>query len=467
MIEKGRILIIILLIFCIHAQAEKTTRLVERKPTTVLKKKYTIEELAADFRQFRHLVETTAVHPYRFTTKVEFGRLFSETEQAFDRPMTLREFYTLLLPLKARIGCGHCHLDYPVEYRRTVQVFKFPLILIFLGDRCYVRENLQPKTTVLKYSEITAINGIKTPKIIRTLKADISADGYNEQFKTAALTDCFQYYYANRYGAPKEYRIELSTEQSATARSGVQTITIPAVPCSGINYSNKKPSKLRFKILPQKDTAIMTVHSFIYYGKKNKIFFDYVDKAFRQIKEKKIGNLIIDLRGNGGGDPFCSAHLLSYIEREPSKYFAQPYGKYARLAEPIPLAENRFTGNLYFLTDGSNFSTTGHFCGLLKYHNLGTFVGTETGSTYTCNAAVKRFHLEHTRILSKLSTQSFAAAVSGLSAGRGIVPHHHIEPTIDDIKKGKDAVMDFTLDLIKNKRGKGSGKGSGWNSAHF
>jgi hypothetical protein len=425
-----------------------TTHTVNRIPATVLRDKYSVQALKDDFRQFRFLIETVSANPYAFITQKEFNKLFEKGIQTINKPMSLQEFYTLLVPLKARIGCGHTHLDYPEEYRRTIQNSKFPLILSFLNNRCYVKNNLKSKPEIFPYSEIFSINSVKIPQIIATLKADISADGYNDYFKGAALDDCFQYYYANRYGSPKEFQIKLSLEGT----SETQNICISAKSCTTVNYSNKAPSRLLFKVLPQQNTAIMTLDSFIYYGKRNKIFFDYTDNAFSRMKEEKVGNLIIDLRGNGGGDPFCASYLLSYIEGKPTIYFSQPYGKYARLAKPIPPAQNNFKGKIYMLIDGSNFSTTSHFLSIVKYHNLATLVGTESGGTYTCNSAVKGFHLKNTRILLKLSTKSFATEVKGLPPDRGIIPDYVVQPSIDDLKKGKDPVMAYTLNLINTKR---------------
>jgi hypothetical protein len=85
----------------------------------------------------------------------------------------------------------------------------------------------------------------------------------------------------------------------------------------------------------------------------------------------------------------------------------------------------------------------------LRYHGLGTFIGTETGSTYTCNAAVRRFALQNTKISLKIASGSFAAAVEGFSKDRGIIPHHIIERNIDDLKNGVDTVMDYALELIE------------------
>lgn len=278
-----------------------------------------------------------------------------------------------------------------------------------------------------------------------TLRSEISADGHNGFFKTSALESCFQYYYANHYGAPREFRIEYRTDENGDIHEAV----IPAIPCSGINYSNKQPKDLGFHVFPRKNTAVLTIDNFNYYEEKNKIFFAFVDKAFSRIKEENIGNVILDLRGNGGGDPFCASYLWSYLEREPYPYFSEPYGKYAELSKPIKQADNRFTGKLFILIDGSNFSTTGHFCALLKYHDQGIFIGTETGSTYTCNASVRVFPLKNTGIGLKIATRSFAAAVNGFPKNRGIIPHHIVKANIEDLKNSKDTVLDYALKLIE------------------
>jgi len=416
----------------------------DKKRKQLLKERHSVKEMQEDFHQFQKHIEEIHPGPFEFTSKEDFDRSFEAQYAKISEPLSLREFYNVLAPLKAKIGCGHAHLDYPGEYRRNVQVYKFPLILKFLEYRCYMTKDLNENSSLPLYSEIVSINDIQIDHIIQTLMAEISADGHNKFFKTSALENCFQYYYANHYGAPQEFQIKYRTKENGDIRR----ITIPAVPCSSINYSNKVPKDLNIEILSQKDTAVVTIDNFNYYGEKNKIFFSFIDKAFQKINQENINNLIIDLRGNGGGDPFCAIYLLSYVEKEPTVYFSKSYGKYADLSKPIPLAENPYRGNLFILIDGSNFSTTGHLCSILKYHNIGTFIGTETGSTYTCNAAVRTFDLKNTGIILKLATDSFAAAVSGLPKDRGIIPHHIVQTNIEDLKSKRDTVLEYALSLI-------------------
>ena len=416
-----------------------------RRPPT-LKEEYSVKELQEDFLQFRRYIEETFPCPYEFTSKESLDRSFQAQYKKINKPMSLIEFYRMLAPLKGKIGCGHAHLDYPEEYRRTVQIYKFPLILRFLENKCYVRRDLHEHSSLPLFSEILSINEIGIESIMDTLKSEISADGHNSFFKTSNLENCFQYYYANHFGVPKEFRIKYRTNENGDIHETV----IPAIPCSSINYSNKVPKDLDIQVFPKKNTAVLTIDSFSYYKEKNKIFFSFVDKSFSRIREENIENVIIDLRGNGGGDPFCASYLLAYVEKEPYPYFSEPYGKYAELSKPIKQADNPFRGELLILIDGRNFSTTGHFCSILKYHDQGIFIGTETGSTYTCNAAVRVFPLKNTRIGLKIATGSYAAAVKGFSKDRGIIPDHHVKTNIKDLKAGKDTVLDYALKLIES-----------------
>jgi hypothetical protein len=257
-----------------------------------LKEKYTVEELQEDFLQFRRHIEEIFPSPYEFTRKESFDRSFQAQYKKINKPMSLLEFYRLLAPLKANIGCGHAHLDYPAEYRRIVQNHKFPLILTFLEGRCFVRRDLNENSSLPLYSEILSVNGVGIESIMDTLRSEISADGHNRFFKTSAMEYCFQYYYANHYGAPEEFRIEYRTDENGDSHETV----IPAIPCSGINYSNKEPKDLKIQVFPQQNTAVLTIDSFSYYREKNKIFFDFVDKAFSRIKEENIENVILDVR---------------------------------------------------------------------------------------------------------------------------------------------------------------------------
>jgi hypothetical protein len=59
------------------------------------------------------------------------------------------------------------------------------------------------------------------------------------------------------------------------------------------------------------------------------------------------------------------------------------------------------------------------------------------------------FPLKNTKIGLKIATGSFAAAVKGFPKDRGIIPEHKMSPTLEDLKKGKDTVLEYVLSLIE------------------
>lgn len=84
---------------------------------------------------------------------------------------------------------------------------------------------------------------------------------------------------------------------------------------------------LNLEVDNDKNLAVITIKSFAYYQEKEK-FYSFVDKAFEEINKSNIQNIILDLRDNMGGDPYCTSHLLSYLESKPVPYFAKAQKKH-------------------------------------------------------------------------------------------------------------------------------------------
>jgi hypothetical protein len=221
-------------------------------------------------------------------------------------------------------------------------------------------------------------------------------------------------------------------------------------------YWDRAPQRMVPLGVYAREGQLFVIHSFnqaapVKYGSQIVSSNRFIDSSFQVIHDHEIQNLVIDLRGNDGGDPFCSSHLLAYIQKKPVIYFRQPYGSYARLIKPLPMAENPFKGSQYYLIDGMCFSTTGHITSLLKYYGLGTFIGEETGATYTCNDASHDTQLKHTGYRLQSARGTFATAVIGFPLEQGILPDHPVHQSIDEVIMNQDAVLEYTLQLIKQK----------------
>jgi len=403
---------------------------------------YNVSSLREDFLQMRD--STEALHPalYAFTDRSTFDQIFESKLADLKTPMSGAAFLRFLAPVVAKIGCGHSSIRMPENWWISQPDRFLPLQLYFTGNKVYLSSasgELQPG------SEILAINEQPMQEIVEFLYTVIPADGYNRGYQRAVLNTRFPYYYGLFYGFPEMFTVRFRDHDTGSAKE-VQLNCI-----SGAELGKFTTMKMVLSLSWRNDppVAILHINNFGYYAPEQEAYFrEFTDSVFTAIKASETEQLIVDLRGNDGGNPFCAAYLLSYIAEEPVSYFSRPFGKYAPLADPVPLAENRFEGELCILIDEKCFSTTGHLAALLKYHDIGTLIGSETGGTYTCNDAKKLVVLSNTGLNLQIARGTFAVAVRDMDRSRGVIPDLQVDQKIDDLINGTDTVLEYTLDLI-------------------
>ncbi len=406
--------------------------------------KLTTDELRADFQQMRRLIEKTHPILYEFTNEEIFEKIYNRQYELISNELSLEEFFRTAVPFVERIGCGHTNLWMPEGWLSQSSNKYFPIKLGLIDNMAFV---VGTDTSIPPGSRVLSINGVEMSKIIDRIKSAISADGFNEHYKLRRMEKMFPFQFAKQFGIHNTFMVLFIPFKSRQVK---ETIVQPVdLKTAQQTYFDK--SRLDFDIVEDNQTAVLTINNFYYYRNLEK-FTSFIDSAFKKISALNIRNLVIDVRGNDGGDPFSAAHLFSCLAGKPVPYFSKPYGRYSRLAESIPLGEDRFSGNLFILTNGKCFSTTGHLCSLLRYHKIGTFIGEETGGTYTCNDAKHYFHLKNTRIQLWIASGSFATAVKNMPKDRGIIPDYPVQLRIEDLVKGRDTVMEFALHLIGEQK---------------
>lgn len=406
--------------------------------------RFTLEQLQADFKQLRNAMERHHPALYAHTPKEAFDRLFDDHYAALEASMDLEDSFRVFASLMARIGCGHSSVWMPAGYWDRLSGSLFPIKMRFVGNNAFAYDSYSEEDALPKGSEVLAINGKTLRKILTEVKTVISADAFSDTNKNFRLGFRFPLLYALFYGHPDSFVVSFREPEKSEARSQ----TLRPVPTDRIWGHMVGPERLDLEIHEEIGAAVLTIGSFGYYREHEK-FFGFVDDAFERIARNGVRNLILDLRQNDGGDPFCAAHLFGYLERQPVPYFSQPYGRYARLSEPIPLADHNFEGRILILIDGGCASTTGHLCGLLKYHSLGTYIGEETGATFFCHDAHTNLNLKHTGFQVGIARQTFSAAVRGLPGDRGIFPDVEVLPHPRDLASGKDPVLELALNMCR------------------
>jgi C-terminal processing protease CtpA/Prc len=209
-------------------------------------------------------------------------------------------------------------------------------------------------------------------------------------------------------------------------------------------------------------------------------FHAFLKEAFTQIKEAGVEHLILDIRDNNGGSDVMVGEVLSYLLSDPFSVYKQmstitntipnheyyqgdmaeleqwaqetlipsdnryllPDGEATQIWQPKALS---YEGELYILTNARTYSAAGDFCGIIKQHQRGQFIGEEPGGNGNCNTAglTLTLILPNSGIRAHIPTVRFELAVDFENIGYGVFPDYEVLPTLRDFLEDQDPVLDF------------------------
>ncbi|GET21999.1 S41 family peptidase [Prolixibacter denitrificans] len=420
-----------------------------------LDRKYSVTELQNDFNFLRKQLEQTHPQLYLYTSKKEFDRLFVQTYANIQNEMTEDEFFRLIAPVVEKVHCVHTGIRPSEAYEKMITDSPgfLPLDIRFVKGKAYVINDYSQSSSVEKGMQVLSINGRTVEDIYKRLMDCIPSDGYNQTAKTFEVNADFSRVYVRYIGKTRSYELKCVRSSGEKVRLSVRALTGKELEeAMRAVYLERFPAGLpvNLKTDEKKSTVILTVSGF--WARNPDDYIAFLEKAFAEMKSKNVQHLIIDVRGNKGGHPFFGAELLSYLAKSDFIYFEQPEERpeIAPLYHPWPVKENAFKGDIYVLMDGGCLSTTGHFLSLLRYHKLGTLIGEESGGSFYCNDGSKQLTLPETGIRFNLPQVTFQTAVSGFRKGEPLLPDYSVTPGLDDLLEGKDAVMEYTMKLIKD-----------------
>ena len=144
---------------------------------------------------------------------------------------------------------------------------------------------------------------------------------------------------------------------------------------------NKNDDYVYYEIDEEKSVAVLTLkHCWT-----SDHYRDVLREMFTEINTKKIKNLAIDLRGNGGGDTYVVNELFKYLPIDEYyqvddfrkirwNYITFDFDQGGKTKNKR-VAELEFDGNLYVLTDEGSFSAAMVFTEMIVDNDLGKVIG--------------------------------------------------------------------------------------------
>ena len=466
-------------------------------------KKFSKQELQSDYTLLRNILEQKHPSLYWYTPKDSMDFYFDSLYHAIPDSMTELQFgWNIIAPLTQTIHCGHTSFGMSKNWGRYIQNKTIPSIPIYVkvwGDTMIVTANLNKKDSVLKPGTlITSINNLGVKQMVNKMFQYLPEDGYADNVNYLRISSNFPYFHRNVFGIYKNYKIGY-TDSSGKEKN----ITVPMwVPQQ--DTAKKKEIKPLVKI-PKKElkrnrianarsmqidssinTAIITLNTFSNGGGRHlRIFFHH---CFEKIKEQQVKNVVLDLRGNGGGDITMSSLLTKYVRNTPFKVADSAYSV-AKNFSPytgkikggfwsnlgliflskkrkdglyhfgywerhlfIPKTKNHFDGKLFVLINGPTFSASTLFCNVVKGQENVTIAGEEAGGGWHGNNGIMipDITLPVTKLRVRLPFFRIVQYNHVQKDGRGVMPDIYIGPTVEAVKKNEDRKMMMVKEIIRN-----------------
>lgn len=229
------------------------------------------------------------------------------------------------------------------------------------------------------------------------------------------------------------------------------------------------------------------------------VFKDYLQLMFDSIQKQGIGNLIIDLRRNGGGSFMLNLQLLySLTEKEDLKDFSKMYyvsdynkqihskqykeftknfekrnntqpvkGKlytngfnscdsllFDRIKDRtspyyVPKSRPVYKGNIIVLANSTTGSAAALLTTLLQDNKMATVIGTSVSNNPIGASVMNFFRLPNSKYIGSVASDYFIRP--NPAQGKIQVPDYWIENSVEDIIQGRDMCLERAFEIIKDK----------------
>lgn len=478
--------------FCVLALLASCTASKPFSPT----RKYSPQDLQSDYAVFRGSLEDAHPSLYWYTPKDSVEAAFEAGKAKLADSLTESGFRYMLAAVLSQIRCGHTS----VRPSKAAAAFSaapglsFPLFVKAWPDTVVVTANLNRRdSNVVRGVILKSVDGRPMNRIVDSLFSYLSTDGYNTTHKYQTLSNggTFRSLYAVAFGLKPRTTVEF-IDTAGRLRTATLSLYNPRVdtPRRGARpvqvFSKKERRQLELqqmrslRIDTALQTAFMEVNTFTK-GNKLRSFFR---RSFKALEEQRIPNLVVDLRGNGGGSVVLSNLLTKYMADAPfsvadSLYAVRrssAFGKYRNnrffnwfflrfltrkrkdgfyhfgLYEGRKFKPKRryhFNGTAYILTGGNTFSAASLVTKALREQDDVVVVGEETGGGAYGNTAwlIPDVTLPNTGVRFRLPL--FRLVIDrNEQKGFGVQPEVPSLPSVDAIRRNEDYKMETVKELI-------------------
>ncbi|MBX2961456.1 MAG: hypothetical protein KF687_03030 [Cyclobacteriaceae bacterium] len=453
-------------------------------------RKFSVNELKEDVDFLFATLER--IHPslYHYTSKETILAKRTAVENSLTEPITRHEFAQRIIPLISTLNDGHTYLSFPQEelseYLKNGGTV-LPFDVSILNNKLFITSNYSSDSTIKLLTEIVSINNVNTPVLLNSIRPYLSTE--LESFRDIRIQRSIRSLLWNVMRFEGEFELEL-IHNGVGFNKTVSGITSEQFQAAISSQQKRAPAKPYSLYFTPENLAVINFRSMM----DQKKFRHFLDSTFHAIRRNKSENLVVDIRYNGGGNSQLGDMLFNYITDKPyrqidrmesksskemKQYFRKRYVKWymyplipvavfhkqARFyffAKPgnIQVIEMKklhhpknptfkFNGNVFLLTSAYTFSSANMLANAFKCFEMGTLVGEETGGVLEAFGDVIPYKLPNTKLEGGCSYKKFVHPCYDGEI-HGVRPDISILPTDDDVRQGRDAVLDYVRQTVRH-----------------
>lgn len=362
-------------------------------------------------------------NPFSVITKKEFEErisLLEENVDKFDNYQVFSEMGKIIASIKD----AHTMTNY-------VDGKKYPLDFYVIDDDMYII-NADKSLKDMMYSKIISVDGVSWDSIKEELKAQISYE--NESWLKLMIGEHFipSYIYGAGIGKNVDSHVFKVEKDRETKEFEVPILKFEDTIDFYVDKSREKmlgnyEKYYDYKYL--KDNKAFYFEYNVCADMDDIKFEDFNDIMFKDIEANEVEKIIVDLRGNSGGN---SEILNPFTER------LKPY------------VESNKNVKVYVLV-GRETMSSGMFA-IFRIKDAApeaVCVGEHTGGAIDCYEDVKVFYLPNSQLPVQYSTKYFEFSKSfeyEINGENTYAPDRLLSPTIEDFMNGNDVVLNYVLE---------------------
>jgi len=266
--------------------------------------------LRADFVDMYSKLKAAHFDLYAFTPKAQLDADFTRSLSEIKRPMSPFEAKVFFQLFAAKVHMGHTRVDSPMpEWRRFRKEGGkgFPLQIRILDGAVYVADNLSGVAGIASGDQIVSLDGETMASWLARTERHVSAEA--PRMAHSILEYDFAMYLWVESGARDDFALELK-------RGGTSVkVNVPARTAAEMQAAQREqPPSLNLEEPPREARMIGQVAYLRpgpFYNAEAKSGADqwdvsgfkaFIDAAFEKFLTAHATRLVIDLRGNPGGD---------------------------------------------------------------------------------------------------------------------------------------------------------------------